>query len=73
MLASEKRRYRGRMFELFIRVAIALRTINNFAALHTVIAAMDKVYSSDDGPAIQEFVQAGDVSWNKWLRCVFQV
>ncbi|KAF8609632.1 ras GEF [Ceratobasidium sp. AG-I] len=67
MLASEKRRYRGRMFELFIRVSIALRTINNFAALHTVIAAMDKVYSSDDGPAIQEFVQAGDVSWNKWL------
>ena len=61
------------MFELFIRVATALRTINNFAALHTVIAAMVKVYSSDDGPAIQEYVQAGEVRWNKWLRCVLQV
>lgn len=68
MLASDRRRYRGKMFEFFIRVAAAIRVLNNFAALHTVVAAMDKVYSSDDGPAIEEFVQAGEVSWNKWLR-----
>jgi hypothetical protein len=58
------------MFEHWIRVAIILRGFNNFAALHTVIAAMDKVFSSDDGPQIEEYVNAGNLNWNKWLRFV---
>lgn len=58
------------MFEYFIRVATTLRALNNFAALHTVIAAMDKVFSGDDGPQIEDFVQAGNLNWNKWLRYV---
>jgi hypothetical protein len=58
------------MFELFVRVALIVRAFNNFAALHTIVAALDKVYCGEDGPAIESFVQSRDLNWNKWLRCV---
>ncbi|KAG9101036.1 hypothetical protein FRC06_003427 [Ceratobasidium sp. 370] len=67
ILVLNKIRHRALMFEFWIRVATYLRGYNNFAALHTVVAAMDKVYAGTDGPEIERLVQAGELNWNKFL------
>ncbi|KAG8745699.1 hypothetical protein FRC10_007179 [Ceratobasidium sp. 414] len=70
ILVLNKVRHRALMFEFWIRVATYLRGYNNFAALHTVVAAMDKVYAGTDGPEIERLVQAGELNWNKFLRAI---
>ncbi|QRV76539.1 RasGEF domain protein [Ceratobasidium sp. AG-Ba] len=67
ILILNKTRQRSYMFEFWIKVATFLRSYNNFAALHTVVAAMDKVYAGSDGAEIERFVHAGDLDWNKFL------
>jgi hypothetical protein len=58
------------MFEYFLRVALIVRSYNNFAALHSIVAALDKIYNGEEGEEIESFIQAREISWNKWLRWV---
>ncbi|KDN50204.1 hypothetical protein RSAG8_01540, partial [Rhizoctonia solani AG-8 WAC10335] len=67
ILVSPKLRHRGAMFEYFLRVALSLRSSNNFAALHSIVAALDKIYCGEEGEEIESFIQGRDISWNKWL------
>ncbi|KAG8734143.1 hypothetical protein FRC11_010888 [Ceratobasidium sp. 423] len=67
ILVSPKIRHRGTMFEYFLRVALILRSYNNFAALHSIVAALDKIYCGEEGEEIESFIQGRDISWNKWL------
>ncbi|CAE7060819.1 unnamed protein product [Rhizoctonia solani] len=67
ILVSPKPRHRGAMFEYFLRVALSLRSYNNFAALHSIVAALDKIYCGEEGEEIESFIQGRDISWNKWL------
>ncbi|KAG8705249.1 hypothetical protein FRC08_001749 [Ceratobasidium sp. 394] len=67
ILVLKKVRDRALMFEFWIRVATYLRGYNNFAALHTVVAAMDKIYAGTDGPEIECLIRAGELNWNRFL------
>ncbi|CAE6408309.1 unnamed protein product [Rhizoctonia solani] len=67
ILVWPKLRQRGLMFEYFLRVALIVRSYNNFAALHSIVAALDKIYSGEEGEDIESFIQSRDISWNKWL------
>ncbi|KAJ1311462.1 hypothetical protein OPQ81_009951 [Rhizoctonia solani] len=67
ILVSPKLRHRGIMFEYFLRVALILRSYNNFAALHSIVAALDKIYYGEEGEEIESFIQGRGLSWNKWL------
>ncbi|CUA76706.1 Ras guanine nucleotide exchange factor K [Rhizoctonia solani] len=67
ILVSPKLRHRGAMFEYFLRVALSLRSYNNFAALHSIVAALDKIYYGEEGEEIESFIQNRDINWNKWL------
>ncbi|CAE6476596.1 unnamed protein product [Rhizoctonia solani] len=67
ILVSPKLRHRGAMFEYFLRVALSLRSYNNFAALHSIVAALDKIYCGEEGEDIESFIQSRGISWNKWL------
>ncbi|KAG9125128.1 hypothetical protein FRC07_008872 [Ceratobasidium sp. 392] len=67
VLALPKVRHRAFVFEFWILVASYIRGFNNFAALHTIIAAMDKVYAGSDGADIKRYVQAGEVNWKRFL------
>ncbi|CAE6422597.1 unnamed protein product [Rhizoctonia solani] len=67
ILVWPKLRQRGLMFEYFLRVALIVRSYNNFAALHSIVAALDKIYNGEEGEEIESFIQAREISWNKWL------
>ncbi|GAB1518903.1 hypothetical protein RhiTH_001968 [Rhizoctonia solani] len=70
ILVCPKLHDRGRMFEYFLRVALIVRSYNNFAALHSIVAALDKIYSGEEGEGIESYIQSSDINWNKWLRRV---
>ncbi|KAH7345017.1 hypothetical protein B0J17DRAFT_638008 [Rhizoctonia solani] len=67
ILVSPKLRHRGSLFEYFLRVALCLRTLHNFVALHSVVAALDKIYCGEEGEEIGSFIQGRGINWNKWL------
>ncbi|CAE6448402.1 unnamed protein product [Rhizoctonia solani] len=67
ILVSPKLRHRGSLFEYFLRVALCLRTDNNFVALHSIVAALDKIYCGEEGEEIESFIQGRGINWNKWL------
>ncbi|KAF8761740.1 Guanine nucleotide exchange factor for Ras-like small GTPases [Rhizoctonia solani] len=73
ILVCPKLHDRGRMFEYFLRVALIVRSYNNFAALHSIVAALDKIYSGEEGEGIESYIQSSDINWNKWLRRLTRV